>query len=52
VKISLRSKGLVDVNELARASFHGGGHKNAAGGRLDTDITTALAHAKTHLPWS
>jgi len=52
VKISLRSKGLVDVNELARASFNGGGHKNAAGGRLDTDIATALAHAKTHLPWS
>ena len=52
VKISLRSKGLVDVNELARASFNGGGHKNAAGGRLDTDIAAALAHAKTHLPWS
>ena len=52
VKISLRSKGLVDVNELARTSFNGGGHKNAAGGRLDTDIANALAYAKTHLPWS
>lgn len=51
VKISLRSKGDVDVNLLARASFNGGGHKNAAGGRLDMDLASAIAHAKKHLPW-
>jgi phosphoesterase RecJ-like protein len=33
VKISLRSKGQVDVNIIASACFNGGGHKNAAGGR-------------------
>jgi phosphoesterase RecJ-like protein len=33
-KISLRSKGRVDLSGLAR-SFGGGGHKNAAGGVLD-----------------
>jgi phosphoesterase RecJ-like protein len=33
IKISLRSKGNFDVNELARAHFHGGGHQNAAGGK-------------------
>jgi bifunctional oligoribonuclease and PAP phosphatase NrnA len=33
-KISMRSKGRVDLSELAQ-SFGGGGHKNAAGGVLD-----------------
>ncbi len=34
VKLSLRSKGDYDVNLLARKYFNGGGHKNAAGGRI------------------
>ena len=34
VKLSLRSKGNIDVNQLARKYFNGGGHKNAAGGRI------------------
>ncbi|MDA8101079.1 MAG: bifunctional oligoribonuclease/PAP phosphatase NrnA [Nitrospiraceae bacterium] len=33
-KISLRSKGRVDLSQLAQ-SFGGGGHKNAAGGVMD-----------------
>ena len=33
VKISLRSKGDVDVNQFARNHYNGGGHKNAAGGK-------------------
>lgn len=33
VKISLRSKGDFSVNEMSRAHFNGGGHKNAAGGK-------------------
>ncbi len=36
-KISLRSKGRVDLSGLAQ-SFGGGGHKNAAGGVLDGTI--------------
>lgn len=32
IKISFRSKGNNDVNEIARKYFNGGGHKNAAGG--------------------
>jgi len=32
VRISLRSAGDFPVNELAKTYFHGGGHKNAAGG--------------------
>jgi bifunctional oligoribonuclease and PAP phosphatase NrnA len=36
-KISLRSKGRVDLSGLAQ-SFGGGGHKNAAGGVLDGSV--------------
>ncbi len=34
IKISLRSKGDYDVNLLSKKYFNGGGHKNAAGGRI------------------
>lgn len=34
VRVSLRSKTGYSVNGLARASFNGGGHENAAGGKL------------------
>ncbi|MCW5897978.1 MAG: bifunctional oligoribonuclease/PAP phosphatase NrnA [Flavobacteriales bacterium] len=33
VKLSLRSKGALPVDQLARAHFAGGGHRNASGGR-------------------
>ena len=33
-RVSLRSKGEFSVNDFARKYFNGGGHKNAAGGRL------------------
>lgn len=33
IKISLRSQGSIDVNQLAREHFNGGGHINAAGGK-------------------
>lgn len=49
VKFSFRSKGLIDVNEIARRSFNGGGHRNAAGGKLDCDINAALRLVKTEL---
>jgi phosphoesterase RecJ-like protein len=40
-KISLRSKGNIDVGYLAKEYFNGGGHKNAAGGFLEMDINSA-----------
>jgi len=40
-KFSFRSKGGLDVNKIARAHFNGGGHKNAAGGKLDMPIEEA-----------
>ena len=33
IKLSLRSLGNFSVNEMARAHFEGGGHRNAAGGQ-------------------
>ena len=33
IRISMRSRGNVDVNLFAREYFNGGGHKNAAGGK-------------------
>lgn len=43
IRISLRSRGDVDVNLFARKYFEGGGHKNAAGGKsyLTMDETIA-----------
>jgi phosphoesterase RecJ-like protein len=38
VRISFRSKGTRDVNQMARAHFNGGGHKNAAGARLHESL--------------
>ncbi|MBQ6299533.1 MAG: DHH family phosphoesterase [Bacteroidales bacterium] len=34
IRVSLRSKGNINVNRLANRFFNGGGHRNAAGGRL------------------
>jgi phosphoesterase RecJ-like protein len=39
-RVSLRSTGFVDVARIA-AMFGGGGHRNAAGCTLDTDLETA-----------
>ena len=50
VKMSLRSKGDVDVNILAREHFNGGGHQNAAGGRYDGNMAEAVAYFRNVLP--
>lgn len=43
IKVSLRSQGdRVDVNVLGREYFNGGGHKNAAGGRLQCSMEEAI----------
>jgi phosphoesterase RecJ-like protein len=38
VKISFRSKGVIDVNTFARSYFNGGGHINAAGGKSNDSL--------------
>jgi phosphoesterase RecJ-like protein len=42
IKISFRSKGDFDVNEFAKKYFNGGGHKNAAGGRSDINMSETI----------
>ncbi len=42
VKISLRSTGKFSVNQMSRDNFNGGGHINAAGGRVDLPITEVV----------
>lgn len=42
VKISFRSIGQFDVNAFSRASFSGGGHRNAAGGRSDLPLKETI----------
>jgi bifunctional oligoribonuclease and PAP phosphatase NrnA len=39
IKISLRSKGKLDMNKFARTYFEGGGHINAAGGKSALSLT-------------
>ena len=44
IRVSLRSKIGTDVNTLARDFFNGGGHVNAAGGRLHIPVDTVAAY--------
>lgn len=43
VRISLRSKGNIDVNKIAREYFNGGGHKNAAGGQMNISLQKVVS---------
>ncbi len=43
IKVSFRSAGELDVNRLAREYYHGGGHKNAAGGKSYHNMKKTLA---------
>ncbi len=46
VWVSIRSVDDVAANEMAERFFHGGGHKNAAGGHLDCSLDEAVAITK------
>lgn len=50
VKISLRSIGDFPANEVAGKYFNGGGHKNAAGGRVDISLNETIDLFKSILP--
>lgn len=43
VKVSMRSKGSFPVNRVCENYFHGGGHRNAAGGELYMSLDEAVA---------
>lgn len=44
IRISLRSRGEVDVNLFARKYFEGGGHHNAAGGKSYVSMEETIEH--------
>ena len=50
VKLSLRSKGSMDVQQICKKLFRGGGHRNAAGGASFAPIGTTINRFKHHLP--
>ena len=47
IKISLRSKGQIDVNEIAKKYFNGGGHKNASGGKSFDNLENTVKQFKS-----
>lgn len=50
VKLSFRSKGPIDVNQLARSYFNGGGHVNAAGGMMEEPLEEVMKKIKRIIP--
>lgn len=44
IRVSLRSRGDVDVNLFARRYFNGGGHRNAAGGKSFMSMDETIQH--------
>lgn len=46
IKISFRSKGLVDVNQFSRTYFSGGGHINASGGKSYLSLEKTIEEFK------
>lgn len=50
VKLSLRSKGDISVQDLARNHFNGGGHKNASGGAVYGSLDGVIKKFKSVIP--
>ena len=49
IRVSLRSRGEVDVNVFARRYFDGGGHRNAAGGKSYVPMNETLENFREYL---
>jgi bifunctional oligoribonuclease and PAP phosphatase NrnA len=50
VKLSLRSKGDIDVQEICKKHFNGGGHKNASGAYSHEGLKSTIEKFKSILP--
>lgn len=50
VKLSIRSKGDLDVQEICRKHFNGGGHKNASGAYSHESLKNTIQKLKDLLP--
>ncbi len=46
IRVSLRSRGDVDVNAFAKKYFNGGGHRNASGGKSFMTMEQTIDHFK------
>jgi phosphoesterase RecJ-like protein len=49
IRVSIRSKKGTSANRCARLYFNGGGHENAAGGRLDIPVTEVEQYIKEYV---
>ncbi len=49
VKLSLRSTGTFPANEICKSYFHGGGHRNAAGGQSEDTLEQVVHQFKSLL---
>lgn len=49
LRVSIRSKKGTSANRCARRYFNGGGHENAAGGRLEIPVGLAAEYIETHV---
>lgn len=49
IRVSIRSKKGTSANRCARLHFNGGGHENAAGGRLNIPIQEVEDYIKKHI---
>jgi len=50
IKVSFRSKGKVDVNQMMRRIFQGGGHVNASGGECNESLGETISRFRAALP--
>lgn len=50
IKLSLRSSGTFPANEICKNYFHGGGHRNAAGGQSADTLEQVVHQFKNLLP--
>lgn len=50
VKLSFRSKGSFDTNEIAKKHFNGGGHVNASGGKVELTLDETITKFVELLP--
>lgn len=49
-KLSFRSKGNINVQEICHQYFNGGGHRNASGGQLKASVQETIARVKEIIP--
>ena len=49
-KLSFRSKGNINVQEICSKYFNGGGHRNASGGQMKASVKDTLAKVREIIP--